>query len=72
MDGEPIALARASAKAAAELLGAQDQIAVLRAQGVAFLTNASKKPVVTRAAVEGRAQAATVAPSWTPKPLRAA
>jgi hypothetical protein len=51
---------------------AQDQIAVLRAQGVAFLTNASKKPVVTRAAVEGRAQAATVAPSWTPKPLRAA
>jgi Ca-activated chloride channel family protein len=29
MDGQPIALARASAKAAAELLGAQDQIAVV-------------------------------------------
>lgn len=29
MDGQPIALARASAKAAAELLGAQDQIAVI-------------------------------------------
>ncbi|MES2923906.1 MAG: VWA domain-containing protein [Verrucomicrobiota bacterium] len=29
MDGQPIALARASAKAAAEMLGAQDQIAVV-------------------------------------------
>lgn len=29
MDGQPIALARASAKAAAELIGAQDQIAVV-------------------------------------------
>lgn len=50
---------------------AKDQIAVLRSQGVPFRETAHGEPRVTRAAVEGHS-AQTVAPSWTPKPLRAA
>ena len=50
MDGEPIALARASAKAAAELLGAQDQIAVVgfdsETRVILPMTSASDKGTV--------------------------
>ncbi|MGJ8634780.1 MAG: VWA domain-containing protein, partial [Luteolibacter sp.] len=50
MSGEPIALARASAKAAAELLGAQDQIAVVGFDGsprvILPMTGASDKGTI--------------------------
>lgn len=53
MQGEPIALARASAKAAAELLGAQDQIAVVgfdsETRVILPMTNAADRGTVLNA-----------------------
>ncbi|TAL98389.1 MAG: DUF4224 domain-containing protein [Paraburkholderia sp.] len=46
------------------------QILALRSMGVPFFVNALEQPVVTRAAVEGRAPVAgerVVRPSWQPR-----
>jgi hypothetical protein len=40
------------------------QIEALRKMGVAFFVNACGKPVVTRAAVEGRKETAERKPAW--------
>lgn len=49
------------------------QIEVLKANGIPFITNGKEKPVVCRAAVEGKPKSQQQAPkkAWTPKLAKA-
>lgn len=53
---------------------AAHQIATLRAMGIPYWTNAAGKPVVTRAAIEGRAIASNQEKreSWQPNTIKKA
>lgn len=44
-----------------------DQINQLRFMGIPFFVNAAGRPVVTRAAVEGRKDTEDVKPKWQPR-----
>lgn len=48
-----------------------DQINQLRFMGIPFFVNASGRPVVTRAAVEGRKNTEDVKPKWQPRGIEA-
>jgi len=43
------------------------QVEQLRVMGIPFFVNAAGRPVVTRAAVEGRKDAQDVKPKWQPR-----
>lgn len=45
----------------------QLQVEFLRVRGIAFIENARGKPVVTRAAVEGRQEKEPARKGWQPK-----
>lgn len=45
----------------------QLQVEFLRLRGIAFIENARGKPIITRAAVEGRQEKEPVRKGWQPK-----